>query len=221
MDDALLGMRRSVRWTLFHFGAVTPLTARRDALCISAITTACLYEDFQELIFASQHVKGLAKLDRYCNPSISSIPATRLFGIGCISDLSQSDHNRLVFASYMPQFCRDLKSVSVLIHVLLCVALGYLNSTSDNRPSPTHNLKSRLATTHEARVQASRPDSVLVCNPGQEALKSETISAVGRCAVPVQEERLLATWVDTRTYNSVRKATHTDIITYLRWSVYQ
>ena len=96
-----------------------------------------------------------------------------------------------MFAFHMSHFGdlrHDLKSVSVLVHVPLHAALGYINSTFHNHLSSTHNSRSRLATTHEARVQASRSDSVLVGNPGQETLKSKTISAVRRCAVPVQEQ---------------------------------
>jgi len=44
--------------------------------------------------------------------------------------------------------------------------------------------KSRLAPPHEARVQATRPDGVLVAHPGQEALQAETVAAVRRGAVP-------------------------------------
>ena len=49
----------------------------------------------------------------------------------------------------------------------------------------THPIpRSRLAPPHEARVQATRPDGVLVGHPGEEPLQAETVSAVRRGAVP-------------------------------------
>ena len=54
------------------------------------------------------------------------------------------------------------------------------NSMPSTHPIP----RSRLAPPHEARVQATRPDGMLVGHPGEEPLQAETVSAVRRGAVP-------------------------------------
>lgn len=52
--------------------------------------------------------------------------------------------------------------------------------------NPDHNA-SGLAPPHKARIQAARPDSVLVGHPGKETFQAEAISTVRRRAIP--EER--------------------------------
>jgi hypothetical protein len=43
---------------------------------------------------------------------------------------------------------------------------------------------SRLAATEVARIQAAVADGVLLAQPSEEALETETVAAVGRGAVP-------------------------------------
>jgi hypothetical protein len=46
---------------------------------------------------------------------------------------------------------------------------------------------SRLAATKVARIQAAVADSVLLAEPSEEALETETIAAMGRASVPKEE----------------------------------